>query len=226
MTTVVFICATACGTGPGPSPAEPLPATSAAVPMSLPEAAIAGPAATIAAGRALPLSRSASRPTEWTGPVLPASPPTYLSVPAIAIRSPLITLGLSPDGSIQVPSLDDPNSRPGWYEDSPTPGAIGPAVLLGHVDSRRFGPGVFYALHDLRPGDAVEVTREDGTIAIFTVDDVRIVPKNDFPTLQVYGNLNYAGLRLITCGGKFDPDARSYDSNVIVYASLIGSRSE
>jgi sortase (surface protein transpeptidase) len=158
------------------------------------------------------------------GPVLAASPPAFLSVPAIGINSPLIELGRNPDGSVEVPSLDDPDSEPGWYRNSPTPGAIGPAIILGHVDSRQFGPGVFYALQDLSSGDAVEVTRADGTVAIFSVNDVHIVPKSDFPTLQVYGNLDYAGLRLITCGGEFDPNARSYASNVIVFAKLVGSR--
>jgi sortase (surface protein transpeptidase) len=146
-------------------------------------------------------------------------------VPAIGIDSSLIDLGLNADGTIEVPSLDDPDSKPGWYTGSPTPGALGPAIILGHIDSRQFGPGVFYSLQDLQAGDGIEVTRADGTVAQFAVDNVRTVPKSNFPTLEVYGNLDHAGLRLITCGGEFDPDARSYESNVIVFASLVGSRS-
>jgi LPXTG-site transpeptidase (sortase) family protein len=158
------------------------------------------------------------------GPVLPASPPTALSMPAIGISSPMIQLGLNPDGSVEVPSLDDPDSKPGWYRNSPAPGTLGPSIILGHVDSREFGPGVFYDLQKLQTGDTVEVAREDGTVAVFSVDSVETVQKSDFPTLKVYGNLDHAGMRLITCGGEFDPDARSYESNIIVYASLTGSR--
>jgi LPXTG-site transpeptidase (sortase) family protein len=158
------------------------------------------------------------------GPVLPASPPVALSVPAIGIGSPLIQLGLDPDGSVEVPSLDDPDSKPGWYRNSPAPGMLGPAIILGHVDSRQFGPGVFFDLQKLRAGDSVEISRQDGTVAIFSIDSVQTVQKSDFPTLRVYGNLDHAGLRLITCGGEFDPDAQSYESNVIVFASLTGSR--
>lgn len=164
---------------------------------------------------------SAGSPTAPT--TLPDSAPRTLSVPAIGVDSPLVELGRNPDGTVQVPSLDDPDARPGWYRDSPAPGALGPAIILGHVDSRRYGPGVFYQLTDLRPGDAVDVGRDDGTVARFVVDEVRQVAKRDFPTLEVYGNLDHAGLRLITCGGEFDPDAGSYESNIIVFASLAGA---
>lgn len=246
ITAALLFGVAACGTLSGPPPIAPQPSTSATSRGSLPAAADAGPAPTVAAGSSpalmqptlthtdAPPDPAASRmqapgPTQTRagsiGPVLPASPPANLSVPAIGISSPLIELGLNPDGSVEVPSLDDPDSKPGWYRNSPTPGAVGPAIILGHVDSRQFGPGVFYALQDLRAGDTVEVTRADGTVAIFSVNDVHIVPKSDFPTLQVYGNLDYAGLRLITCGGEFDPNARSYESNVIVFARLVGSRS-
>ncbi len=157
--------------------------------------------------------------------LLPPAEPVSLSVPAIGVTASLIDLGRNPDGTIEVPSLDDPSSPPGWYRNSPPPGTLGPAIILGHIDSRQFGPGVFYSLKDLQQGDAVDVTRDDGSVAMFTVDAVKTVAKKDFPTLEVYGNIDHAGLRLITCGGEFDPDARSYESNVIVFASLVGSRS-
>ena len=79
-------------------------------------------------------------------------------------------------------------------------------------------------MQDLSAGDAVEVTRADGTAAIFSVNDVEIVPKSNFPTLQVYGNLDYAGLRLITCGGVLNQLTHSYDDNIVVFADLVGTR--
>ena len=97
-------------------------------------------------------------------------------------------------------------------------------MILGHVDSAEYGPGVFFDLGALKPGDEVEVARADGSIAVFAVDRVERHPKNDFPTIEVYGNTSDAQLRLITCGGDFDSGVRSYEDNVIVFATLTSSR--
>ena len=171
-----------------------------------------------------------ARPTTVThpapapkGPILPGSIPVSLSIPALGVTSSLLQLGLNPDGSVAVPDLNDPDSKAGWYKYSPTPGSMGPAIILGHIDSAKYGPGVFYHLGDLQPGNLINITRGDGTVAVFRVDGVRSYPKNDFPTPTVYGNLDYAGLRLITCGGVFDPDAHSYESNIVAFASLVSS---
>lgn len=45
--------------------------------------------------------------------------------------------------------------------------------------------------------------------------------KSIFPTLRVYGPAPTAQLRLITCGGTFDPQTGHYLSNVVVYATLV-----
>ncbi len=118
------------------------------------------------------------------------------------------------------PSLDDPDSKAGWYKYSPTPGQIGPTVILGHVDSAKYGPGVFFKLGALQPGATVEVTLTDRIVAVFTVDKVVAYPKSAFPSTAVYGNIDHPGLRLITCGGTFDPAAGSYESNTVAYATL------
>ncbi len=157
------------------------------------------------------------------GLILQSSPPISLSIPSIGVKSALLDLGLNKDGTVQVPSLTDPDSKAGWYRNSPTPGSIGPAIILGHIDSKQFGPGVFYELGTLKPGQEIEVTRQDRTVAVFRVDGVRSYPKNMFPTKDVYGNIDHAGLRLITCGGTFDPSKHSYESNIVAYASLVSS---
>ena len=158
------------------------------------------------------------------GPVLQASPPVSIAIPAIKVTSKLLDLGLNSDGTVQVPSLDDPDSKAGWYQNSPEPGSVGPAIILGHIDSKKYGPGVFYELGNLKPGDEVDITRQDGSVAVFRIDGVRSYPKNDFPTKDVYGNIDHAGLRLITCGGTFDPSIGSYESNIVAYGSLVSSR--
>ena len=152
LTGMLFIGSTACGMTPQPGPSDPPARTPVATLGTSTEPTVVQPSSTGAAGSTWSAS-SAQRsnsalPRSTTGLVLPPSPPVSLSVPAIGISSELIQLGLNPDGSVEVPSLDDPDSRPGWYRDSPTPGAVGPAIILGHVDSRRFGPG---ALPPSRP---------------------------------------------------------------------------
>lgn len=154
------------------------------------------------------------------GPVLPASTPTGLDIPAIGVHSRrLVALGRNRDGSLQVPA---DFAVPGWYAAGPTPGQFGPAVIAGHVDSFR-GPAVFFRLGQLTPGATVVVSRSDGSIARFVVDRVVRFAKARFPTAEVYGNTtSRAELRLITCGGAFDRSTRTYVDNIVVFAHLSG----
>jgi len=127
-----------------------------------------------------------------------------------------MTLGLGADGTLDVP----PGGFPaGWYTGGPTPGELGPAVIAGHVDMN--GPEVFYGLHNLKPGDQVTVTRADGSKPVFRVTLVRQYPKEDFPTKLVYGNIDHAGLRRITCGGTFNNQSGHYEDDLVAFADLI-----
>ena len=167
-------------------------------------------------------SGDTSATTPSTGTVLPAAAPTTLDVPRLGVHHSLVELGLNIDGTVEVPPLSQVQT-PGWYRYSPTPGERGPAVILGHIDSAEYGKGVFFDLGSLRPGDEVDVTRADGTIAVFAVTDVGQYRKDEFPTDVVYGDLDHAGLRLITCGGVFDAHTRNYQDNVVVFADLQSS---
>ena len=164
-------------------------------------------------------------PKSTTPLVLAASAPSAIKIPSIGVQSTLVQLGLNPDKSIEVPPLDDPDSKAGWYKYSPTPGQVGPTVILGHVDSAKYGPGVFFKLGALQPGATVEVTLTDRIVAVFTVDKVGAYPKSAFPSTAVYGSIDHPGLRLITCGGTFDPAAGSYESNIVAYATLTARHS-
>jgi hypothetical protein len=148
------------------------------------------------------------------------SVPTKVAVPSIDASSSLISLGKLPDGELEVPPLINPKQA-SWYNGSPAPGTLGPAVILGHINGDG-KPGIFYRLKDVKAGDQVFVDRQDGQTAIFTVSHIDTVPKNAFPSDQVYGDTPDSQLRLITCGGIFDPAARSYEANVVVYANLTG----
>jgi hypothetical protein len=159
--------------------------------------------------------------TSVVGLVLPASAPVAITIPAIGVKSRLQSLGQNPDGSMQVPAPGSPRyDQAGWYRYSPTPGALGPAVIVGHLDSAS-GPSVFFRLGSLHPHDTVLVTRADRSVAVFTVDQVRRYPKSNFPTQLVYGNTNHAALHLITCGGSIDPATGHYRDNIVVLASLV-----
>ncbi|HEX4257715.1 MAG TPA: class F sortase [Streptosporangiaceae bacterium] len=166
----------------------------------------------VPAAPAVPLATSL--PTATSAPV---AAPVALTIPAIAVSTPLIRLGLTPSGSLQVPDRFD---VAGWYDGSPPPGATGPAVIAGHIDSVA-GPAVFYRLGLLRPGNRVYVRRADGSVAVFAVTGVGLYPKDHFPTAQVYGSVPGPQLRLITCGGTFDWARHSYLSNVVVYATAV-----
>ena len=151
--------------------------------------------------------------------VLPRSKPVAIDIPSIGVHSSLLYLGVNSDSSIQVP-WGDSYDEAGWYKYSPTPGSIGPAVIVGHV-SGAGGASVFFRLGDLRPGDRVMVTRRDGSEAVFEITRVRHYPKDRFPTELVYGNTDKAALRLITCGGSFNFSTGHYVDNVIAFALLV-----
>jgi hypothetical protein len=140
--------------------------------------------------------------------------PVALTIPAIGVQTRLIHLGVTAAGTLQVPAS---TAVAGWYTGGPRPGAIGPAVIAGHIDSH-VGPGIFFRLSQLRPGDRVYVRRADGSLALFRITAVRSYAKDHFPTLAVYGPTPDAELRLITCGGIFDPKLGSYLSNTVAYA--------
>jgi hypothetical protein len=144
--------------------------------------------------------------------------PVSLTIPLIGVRTALITLGRGADGTMQVPAS---TSVAGWYTGSALPGAIGPAIIVGHVDSVS-GPGVFFRLPQLRRGDRVYVTRADGTAVVFRVTSVRTYAKDAIPAKAVYGATPDPELRLITCGGTFDDATGHYLSNVVVDAAEIG----
>lgn len=165
-------------------------------------------------GSAPTLTRS-----EMGAPVVARSVPVALRIPAIGVAVSLSTLGLNPDRTVQVPTNFQ---EPGWFRLGPSPGQVGSAVILGHVDSYQ-GPAVFFRLRSLQAGDQVEVSLADGMIAHFVVNTVATYPKEQFPAQQVYASHGRSELQLVTCGGKFDTRTRSYLSNVVAYTSLVAT---
>ncbi|MFD4631974.1 class F sortase [Streptomyces sp. NPDC058284] len=160
-------------------------------------------------------------PHDHGTPPLPPSPPDRVRIPAIGVDTPLMGLGLTRQGSLDVPPLNRKNLA-GWYEAGTTPGERGTAIVAGHVDNKE-GPAVFYELGAVRKGSRIEVRRRDGSVAVFTVDANEVYDAKDFPDEKVYGAASRPELRVITCGGKYSRQT-GYQGNVVVFAHLTGVR--
>lgn len=193
--------------GQDPDPTAPPQATAVAAPPTPSTPTAATPSAAAPASSAAGQSRRI-RPVE-------------IRIPSIGVSSEVTVVGLNADGTLQVPQPGPDYDKAAWYQGSPAPGQTGPSVIEGHVDSARNGPSVFYDLGKVAVGDTVEVTREDGSVVTFVVDDVKAFPKGDFPTLAVYGNTSRPELRLITCGGEFDRARGHYVDNTVVFAHQV-----
>lgn len=175
------------------------------------------PAAATGPSSAAAASGSPAPEASFTsGPVLTSSLPTAVAIPKLKVQSGLVPLGMQGDGTMQVPVNAD---TVGWFTGAPTPGALGPSVLAGHVDWHG-KKGAFANLTKLIAGDEITVRRQDGRTAVFAVTKVGRYPKDKFPTQNVYGAIGNAGLRLITCGGEFDPATHHYLDNIVVFADL------
>lgn len=181
---------------------------------------------------AFPERPGQSRPSQAAGPkqeqrhvaayrcdasaAVPKGTPCRIAIERIGVDAPIIRLGLNRDGTLEVPTNF---SQAGWWSGGTVPGKRGPAVIVGHVDSKS-GPAVFYRLRELHPGDVVKVWRAGMPAVEFEVIASGRWPKAAFPTDLVYGELSYPGLRLVTCGGAFDGSTGHYVDNVIVFGRL------
>ncbi|MFB7408863.1 class F sortase [Streptomyces sp. NPDC056202] len=162
--------------------------------------------------KAVPSPRSSPPPAP-----LARSRPVTVAVPAITIEAPVLDLGLDGEGRLATPPMENPDVV-GWYAKGVTPGERGTAVVVGHRDTRT-GPAIFVSLDSLSAGNTVRVARADGKVAVFTVDRVVTYSKTGFPDKEVYGSTGRPELRLLTCGGAFDP-GKGYEANIVVFAHL------
>ena len=159
--------------------------------------------------------------TDYTKPVvMPRSQPARISIAKINLDVQINVVGRNVDGTMETPNVLD--YVVGWYKYSPTPGELGPSIIVGHVDSYK-GISVFWRVRELVAGDVIAITRVDGTVAKFNVNSLQQFDQATFPTQAVYGDTNYAALRLITCGGTFNRQTYHYTANTVVFATLINS---
>jgi LPXTG-site transpeptidase (sortase) family protein len=187
---LALVAVSACGSDP---PADPAPQ------VRHPHAVVAG-----------------DRPIAPTAPHRVA-PPRRIRIPAIGVSAPIVPLGLNKDHTIEVPQHF---TDTGWYRPGPDPGEQGPAVIVGHVDSKT-GPAAFYRLRELKRGDQVLIRRADRSTVRFRVSGLERWPKAKFPTRRVYARTRGPVLRLVTCSGAFDSSSGHYEDNTIVFASRL-----
>ncbi|MEU3704439.1 class F sortase [Streptomyces anulatus] len=220
-TTALLAAVAACLALAGCSSAEPSASSSAASGAPSASAASSAPGETESGSSGSSGSSASTGSTGSTGssstdePDQPA--PAHVSIPSIGVRSALMELGLNADGTVEVPPAEK-GMTAGWYTGGSAPGAPGPAVLIGHNDTR-FGRAVFHDLKKIRKGAEVLVRDAAGKTLRFTVTGKETVGKKAFPTEKVYGPTKDSTLRLITCDGEFDAQGHPVD-NLIVYGVL------
>jgi len=158
--------------------------------------------------------------TAPVGPLMAKSLPVRLKIPKIHLDAPFSApLGLDANKQVEVPT---DYVSVGYYKFGPTPGEPGPAVILGHVDSYK-GPAVLFSLGQIKEGDEIQIERADGSVAHFAVTEMTRQPQDEFPTKKVYSDINFAGLRVITCTGVYDHGSLRYSHNLVVYAKLVST---
>ena len=169
----------------------------------------------------VPLTDSSATPEDGPAQMssaLGTNPPVRVVIPAVGLSARVVPVGLTRTGHMKMPHP----SAAGWYRWGPTPGAVGPSVLVGHVDSYH-GPAVFYRLSGVRRGETVQVVRADGSTTGFAISKITVVSEADFPSLAVFGRTPRAAIRLITCTGPFDSSS-GYADSLIVWGHKIRQR--
>lgn len=146
------------------------------------------------------------------------SSPVRLRIPAVGIDAPVVKVGLREDGFMDIPGTAE---EVGWFEPGYIPGALGNAVMAGHLDTESGKGAVFWDLRRLKNGDIVEVEREDGSLKRFTVTHRATYNANEAPLNELFGSATGAHLNLITCNGAWRDDVQTYDRRLIVYTEAI-----
>lgn len=148
-------------------------------------------------------------------PVAEVPGPVRIAVPRLGVDAAVDAIGVAADGQLSLP---DDVHRVGWYRFGPAPGSAGSAVLAGHVDSHAQGLGALAPLREAAPGDEVQVTDAAGALSRWRVVGRELIDKSALPLGSLFGRTGPARLVLLTCGGPFQPELRSYRDNVVVVA--------
>jgi hypothetical protein len=146
-------------------------------------------------------------------------PPRKVRIASVDIAMPISATGVTGDGQMELP--DDPRTI-GWYRFGALPGdARGSAVLGGHVDSERYGTGPLARLASAQEGDPITVTDADGQRIRYEVTSVERITKAALPVDRLFDPDVAHRLVIVTCGGRYLPDAGGYEDNIVVIADPV-----
>lgn len=148
----------------------------------------------------------------------PASLPSRILIPALAIDAPVQRVGVNAKGNMAAPSNF---TDVAWYKYGTVPGMKGSAVMAGHVDNGLGLPGVFKNLEDIRAGDDVFIIDRKGRQLHFEVTDIEVYPYKAVPIGELFGRHDVSRLNLITCEGEWVPGDKTYDHRMVIYTELV-----
>jgi hypothetical protein len=144
--------------------------------------------------------------------------PVHVAVPALGVDAEVDAVGVRSDGAMALP---DDVDRVGWYRFGPVPGADGSAVIAGHVDDAEQGLGALAPLREAAVGQEVQVLDGAGTTTRWRIASRELIEKQVLPLDRLFTRDGPPRLTLITCGGPFLPEFRSYRDNVVVVAEPV-----
>ncbi|MFI8631753.1 sortase domain-bontaining protein [Microbacterium sp. NPDC077663] len=157
-------------------------------------------------------------------PVAPATPqaverapaPERLAISSLDVDMPVQAVGVQDTGEMEIPERP---SIAGWYRFGKAPGdAEGTTVIAAHVDDREYGVGPLAKLREATPGDEIAVTDADGTVTTYVTESVTYIPRAELPVHELFTREGPRTLAVITCGGDFDQQTRTYSDNVVLIA--------
>ena len=143
----------------------------------------------------------------------PLGDPTHLIIPALSIDAKIQKVGITRNGKMATPNNF---TDVGWYKYGPAPGALGSAVIAGHVDDGLAWPAVFADLDKLKEGDDVYVQMDSGSVH-YKVTDFSVYDY-DADASAVFEENRAHYLRLITCTGTWLPAYRTHNERLVVTA--------
>lgn len=159
-------------------------------------------------------------PTYAASTAATSSLPARIYIPTLSIDANVQHVGVAKSGAMAVPNNF---TDVGWFRGGTVPGQVGSAVVDGHVDNGLALPGVFKHLDSIKIGDSLYIETAKGDRLHFVVYDVEWYPYKDVPVDGIFQKNDAAYLNLITCGGSWVRQDKTYNQRLVVYSKFVGT---
>ncbi|WP_256758685.1 class F sortase [Cohnella sp. WQ 127256] len=143
--------------------------------------------------------------------------PSRLFIPTIGVHAGIEPVDVSSTGQMGVPKSTD---KVGYLSSGILPGAVGNAVMDGHVDTYN-GKAIFYHLKNLKKGDPVFIKNDKERSIEFIVESIEIFKTSEAPINRIFGPMNEPRLNLITCAGKYSRSKREHEARLVVFTRRV-----